>query len=35
MTEDRMEFAGFLALMAIVMFSLTPAFWQLIAFLGQ
>jgi hypothetical protein len=35
MTEDRMEFAAGLALLAIVAFTLTPAFWHLIAFLGK
>jgi hypothetical protein len=35
MTEDRLEFLGGLALLAIVAFSLTPAFWWLIAWLGR
>lgn len=35
MTEDRFEFACGLALLAIVAFTLTPAFWHMIAFLGQ
>jgi hypothetical protein len=35
MTEDRFEFACGLALLAIVAFSLTPAFWQMIVFLGK
>ena len=35
MTEDHFEFACGLALLAIVAFTLTPAFWHMIAFLGQ
>jgi hypothetical protein len=35
MSEDRLEFVSGLALLAIVAFSLTPAFWWLIAYLGR
>jgi hypothetical protein len=35
MSEARFEFACGLALLAIVAFSLTPAFWQMIVWLGR
>jgi hypothetical protein len=35
MTEDRLEFVAGLALLAIVMFSLTPAFWWLVQWIGR
>jgi len=35
MNEDIVEFACGIALLGIVAFSLTPAFWQLIVYLGK
>jgi hypothetical protein len=35
MNEDVVEFVCGLSLLAIVAFALTPAFWQLIVFLGR
>jgi len=35
MDEDIVEFACGVSLLAIVAFALTPAFWQLIVFLGR
>ena len=35
MFDDRLELVGGVALMAIVVFSMTPAFWQLIVWLGR
>ena len=35
MTEDRLEFVCGLALLAIAMFAMTPAFWWLVAYLGK
>ena len=35
MFENRFEFAGFLALLGIVAFSMTPAFWSLIVWMGK
>jgi hypothetical protein len=35
MTEDRFEFVCGLALLAIVMFTLTPSFWGMIVYLGK
>jgi hypothetical protein len=33
--QDRFELAGYIALVGIVMFSLTPAFWSMILWLGR
>ena len=35
MNEDTFEFACGIALLGIVAFSLTPAFWAMIAYLGR
>ena len=35
MSDQHLEYAGGLALLAIVAFSLTPAFWHLVAWLGS
>jgi hypothetical protein len=35
MTEDRLEFVAGVALLAFVLFALTPSFWGMIAFLGK
>jgi len=35
MNEDIVEFACGIALLGIVAFGLTPAFWQLIVYLGK
>jgi hypothetical protein len=35
MNEDIVEFACGIALLGIVAFSLTPAFWAMIVYLGQ
>ena len=33
--EDRIEFVGYIVLMGIVVFAMTPSFWSLIVFLGR
>ena len=35
MTEDHVEFVGYLVLLGIVAFSLTTSFWNVIVWLGH